>query len=214
MKNRTTISAKSLIIFLRYSFIGLFLWSILKLGVFLVYHLLPALLFGKRKGVNLPIDFTLMDKGTLLLPHTDYEYMFDIPFATGNFRAFGLPLKFFYLDSIGTILNFACGLLMIYLIIKMLKNAQDGILLVSKNAIRLRYIALLNIFLLTYNKIFLFFSTSYLIDKIEFTGLEFHDFSWTSLNGWQYIFLYLFLLIIAEAFRLGAQAKQENDLTI
>lgn len=214
MKKRTIISAKSLIIFLRYSLIGLFLWNIMHLGIFLVYHLGPALLFGQRKGVHLPIDFSPTDKGILTLPHTDYEYMFDIPIATGNFRAFGLPLKFFFLDSIGTMLNFACSLLIVYLIIKMLKDAQDGGLLVSKNAIRLRYIALLCILLLLYNKIFLFISTSYLRDKIEFTGLEFHDFSWYTLNGWQYIFLYLFLLIIAEAFRLGAQAKEENDLTI
>lgn len=214
MKKRKIISAKSLITFLRYSLIGLFLWNTLKFAVFLVYQLGPALFLGKRKGVSLPIDFNPTDKGILTLTHTDYEYLFQIPEATGKFLAFGLPLRFFYIDSIGTILNYACGLIMIYLIIKMLKNAQDDTFLISKNAIRLRYIALLNILLLLYNKIFLFLSTSYLIDKIEFPGIEFHDITWHTLSGWQSIFLYLFLLIIAEAFRLGAELKQENDLTI
>jgi len=214
MKDRGIISAKSLIIFLRYSLIGLFLWSTLKLSVFLIYHLGPAIFLGKRKGISLPIDFNPTDEGILTLPHNDYEYLFQIPEATGTFLAFGLPLKFFFIDSIGTILNYVCGLLMIYLIIKMLKNAQDGTFLISKNAIRLRYIALLNILLLLYNKVFLFISTSYLRDKIELPGIEFHDIPWHALSGWQYIFLFIFLLIIAEALRLGAQLKEENDLTI
>lgn len=214
MGKRVIISAKSLIIFLRYSLIGLFLWTALQLSTFLIYHLGPALLFGKRKGVSLPIDFSPIGKGVLALPHTDYEYLFQIPEATGTFLAFGLPLKYFYIGSIGTILNYACGLLMIYLIIKMLINAQDGTFLISKNAIRLRYIALINIFLLLYNKIYFFVTTSYLIDKLEFPGLEFNNLNWSSFYGWKYIFLYLFLLIIAEAFRLGAQLKEENDLTI
>lgn len=214
MKKKPIISANSLIKFLRYSLMGLFLWNIINLVVFLIYHLGPALLFGKRKGVRLPIDFTPIEKGILTLPYTDYEYVFQIPEATGTFLAFGLPLKFFFIDSLGTILNYAGGLLMIYLIIKMLKNAQDGTFLSSKNAIRLRYIALLNIFLLLYNKIYFFVTTSYLIDKLEFSGLEFRDLNWGSFNGWKFIFLYLFLLIIAEAFRLGAQLKEENDLTI
>lgn len=214
MKKRSIISAKSLIVFLRYALIGLFSWTALQLSIFFIYHLGPALLFGKRKSVNLPIDFKMTDKGILKLPHTDYEYLFHIPEATGSFIANGLPLKFFYFDSIGTVLNSAGALLMIYLIIKMLKSAQDGTLLLSKNAIRLRYIALLNILLLVYNKVYFFISTSYLIDKIKFKGLEFSNLSWKSFNGWKFIFLYLFLLIIAEAFRLGAQLKEENDLTI
>lgn len=214
MKKRTIISAKSLIIFLRYSLIGLFLWNVINLVVYLIYHLGPAFLLGKRKGVSLPIDFNPSAKGILTLPHTDYEYVFQIPEATGTFLAFGLPLKFFFFDSIGTVLNYGCGLLMIYLIIKMLKNAQDGTFLTSTNAIRLRYIALLNILILLYNKVFLFISTSYLRDKMVFPGIEFHDIPWHALSGWQYIFLFLFLLIIAEALRLGAQLKEENDLTI
>lgn len=214
MKKRTLISAKSLIIFLRYSFIGLFLWHAIRLMVFLIYQLGPALFLGKRKGVSLPINFSPSEKGVLTLPQIDYEYTVHIPAAEGTFTVFGLPLKYFYFDSIGILLNYFCGLLMIYLIIKMLKSALDGIFLVSINAIRLRYIALLSILLLLYNKLFVFISTAYIRDKIEFPDLEFNKFGWQSINGWQYLFLFLFLLIIAEAFRLGAQAKQENDLTI
>ena len=96
----------------------------------------------------------------------------------------------------------------------MLKNAQEGTFLVAKNAIRLRYIALLNIALLLIDKILIVVSSSYLNDKLEFSGIEFSNINWYFFSSWKYIFLYLFLIIIAEAFRLGAQLKEENDLTI
>lgn len=214
MKNRNSISAKALIMFLRYSFIGLFLWNTFHLLVFLIYELGPSLLFGQRKGVNLPVVFKPSNSGILRLPHTDYEYMFHIPEATGNFQAFGLPLKIFYMYSIGGILYYICFLLIIYLIIKMLKNAQDGTFLVVKNAIRLRYIGLLLIVSLLRDKVTIIVSSAYLREKIELPGLEFYDLNPYTFDNWKFIFLYLFLIIIAEAFRLGAQLKEENDLTI
>lgn len=214
MKKRTIISAKSLAIFLRFSLIGLFIWNVFHLLLFLIYHLGPSLLFGQRKGVSLPVVFKPSSKGILRLPHTDYEYMFQIPEATGTFQAFGLPLKIFYIQSVGILVYYACILLVIYLIIKMLKNAQDGNFLVIKNAIRLRYIALLLILWLLLDKVTIIASSLYLKGKIELPGLEFHEFTSYTFDNWKHIFLYLFLLIIAEAFRLGAQLKEENDLTI
>jgi len=140
--------------------------------------------------------------------------MFAIPVATGIFHAFGLPLKLFYIQSIGAVLYYVCVLLMICFIIKILKSAQEGTFLVAKNAIRLRYIALLNSAVLLCDKIIIFVSPSYLSDRLEFLGLEFSNTNWYSFSSWKYIFLFLFLPIIAEAFHLGAQLKQENDLTI
>lgn len=214
MKTKTTISAKSLAIFLRYSLIGFFLWNAFHLAIFLIYQLGPALLFGQRKGVALPVVFKPSNSGILRLPHTDYEYMFHIPEATGTFQAFGLPLKIFYMFSIGGLVYYACALLITYLIIKMLKDAQDGTFLVIKNAIRLRYIALLLIVALARDKIIIMVSSAYFRDKIEYPGLEFSDINPYTFSSWKYIFIFLFLLIIAEAFRLGAQLKEENDLTI
>jgi len=214
MKKRTIISARSLIIFLRYSFIGLFLWNVFHLLVFLIYELGPALLFGERKGVALPVVFRPSNSGVLRLPHTDYEYMFQIPEATGTFHAFGLPLKIFYMYSIYALVYYICFLLIIYLTIKMLKNAQDGTFLVVKNAIRLRYIAILCIITLLRDKVTIIASSAYLREKMELSGLEFYDINPYTFGNWKYIFLYLFLIVIAEAFRLGAQLKEENDLTI
>ena len=214
MKKRTIISAKSLIIFLRYSFIGMFLLSAFNLTYFLFIKLWPALIHGKRQAVNLPIVFSHTEKGILTLPHIDYEYIFRIPQASGTFLAFGLPLKLFYIQSVGTVLKSACILLMLYLIIKMLRSAQKGIFLVAKNAIRLRYIALLSSAILIIDKIVFFVSSAYLSDKLEFPGIEFSNFNWYSFGSWKLLFFFLFLIIIAEALRLGAQSKEENDLTI
>lgn len=214
MKNRTIVSAKSLINFLLFSFWGLFLWYTFLLAYFFFVQLWPALFHSKRQGVNLPIIYNHIEKGILTLPQIDYEYILHIPPASGSFLVFGLPLKFFYIQSIETVLTYACGLLMIFLIIKMLKSAKDGSFLVAKNAIRLRYIALLNIALLAIDQISIYISMSYFSDKLEFPGLEFTNEVLRAFNGWKYIFLYLFLIIIAEAFRLGGQLKKENDLTI
>lgn len=214
MKNQAILSAKSLVTFLRFSLIGMFLWSALHMLYFIFIYLWPALISGKRQVVSLPIVFNHTQKGILTLPHVDYEYPVDIPVATGTFRAFGLPLKLFYLGSFGVLLNYICVLLIIYLIIKMLKNAREGSFLITKNAIRLRYIALLNIALILIDKLFILISSAYFSDKLEFPGLEFSTINGYSFSYWKYIFLFLFLLIIAEAFRLGAQLKEENDLTI
>ena len=214
MKKQTIISAKFLINFLLYSFKGLFLWYTFLLVYFFVIQLWPALVHSKRQAVNLPIIYNHIEKGILTLPQIDYEYVLHIPPASGSFLVFGLPLKFFYIQSIETVLTYAGGLLMIFLIIKMLKSAKEGTFLVAKNAIRLRYIALLNIALLVIGQISFYVSMSYFSDKLKFPGLEFSNEALRAFNGWKYIFLYLFLLIIAEVFRLGAQLKEENDLTI
>lgn len=214
MENRTSSSAKALVLFLRYSLIAFFACNVFFFVQFLIFHLGPALLFGERKGVYLPIVFKPTNQGVLTLPHTDYEYMFDIPSATGTFQAFGLPLKIFYIYSFGGIVYYACLFLITYLILKMLKNAQEGNFLVVKNAIRLRYIALLLIVSLLRDKLTIIASSFYLREKIELAGIEFYDFTSYTFDNWKYIFIFLFLLIIAEAFRLGAQLKEENDLTI
>lgn len=214
MKKRSIISAKSLIIFLRYSFIGMFLLSVFNLAYFLFIQLWPALIHGKRQAVNLPVVFNHTEKGIFTLPHIDYDYIFRIPHATGTFLAYGLPLKLFYIQSIGTVLKSVCILLMLYLIIKILKSAQKGILLIVNNAIRLRYIALLSISILLIDKIVFFISSVYLSDKLEFPGIEFSTINWYSFGSWKLLFFFLFLLIVAEALRLGSQVKQENDLTI
>lgn len=214
MKNKNSSSALSLVHFLLYALRGLFLWYIFKFVMYLVNTIGFTLIHGKTPGMLLPVAFRSTDKGALNLAHTDFEWVFRLPEATGVIHAFTLPPRIMYLSALTAILIYGCTFLTIYLIIKMLKNARDGNFLISINAIRLRTIALLMIAMFLTDKIYLITSSAYLRDKLEFTGLEFTSLNWYSLINWSYILLYLFLIIIAEAFRLGAQLKEENELTI
>ena len=96
----------------------------------------------------------------------------------------------------------------------MLEAAQTGNFLVTKNAIRMRHMALLFIFVFFIDKLSLLISSSFLTDKLDFPGVHFMSVNYYSFARWEYVFFYLFLLVVAEAFRIGAQLKQENDLTI
>ena len=95
-----------------------------------------------------------------------------------------------------------------------LKAAKKGGFLIIENAIRLRKIALLGIVMYFFESLATFVASNYLSDKLQFEGLEF-----TSINSYlffdiQTVIYSLFLLVISEAFRMGALLKQEVDLTI
>ena len=56
--------------------------------------------------------------------------------------------------------------------------------------------------------------SSYLSEKLEYPGLEFASTNLFTFISFQSVFFFLFLWLIAEAFRIGSQLKMENDLTI
>lgn len=214
MKKRNSSSRSSLAELLLYAMRGLFLWYVFRFVMYFVNQIAFTLIHGKTPGMMLPVVFRSSDKGILHMPHTDFEFIFSLPVATGSIHAFTLPPRILYLTALATLLTYACTLVTIYLIIKMLKNARDGNFLISKNAVRLRSIALLSIAMFVIDKVFIITSSYYFSDKLEFPGIEFSSTNWYSFERWPYVFLYLFLIIIAEAFIIGAKAKQENDLTI
>lgn len=214
MKTRSLTSAKSLITFLLIALRILFLWYILQTALFFTNQIIPAMMDDKNPHISLPIVFKTTDNGHITLAGVEKSDWFTIYSATGIVVTNGLPARVLYLASLGFILSIACSLFMIHLICKMLENARQGNFLVIKNAIRLRHIALLGIALILIDKAFTIISSSYLSDKLAFPGLEFNSFNYYSYAYWKYIFIYIFLIIIAEAFRLGAQLKEENDLTI
>lgn len=78
-------------------------------------------------------------------------------------------------------------------------------------------IALLSIAACIIESLRIFLSSLYLFDKLEFSGVHFIGSPLRYvpfLIKREYILASLFLLVIAEAFRIGAQLKQENDMTI
>ena len=54
----------------------------------------------------------------------------------------------------------------------------------------------------------------YVGQKVIYEALNFQMVNWLSLKNIDAVFYGLFLIVIAEVFRLGAQLKEENDLTI
>ena len=214
MEKRNNTSAITLVNFLLYSMWGLFLFYVFEFIMYLYNSVGFYLIHGKTPGMILPVVFRSTDKGTLHMPNSNFEWIFSIPEGTGVIHAFTLPPKVMYLKVLVSILTFVCTFLTIFLIIKMLKNARDGGFLVAQNAIRLRSIGLLMIVMFVIDKAYLITSSMYFRGKLEFPGLDFTPMNWYSIQNWSYLFLYLFLIIIAEAFRLGAQLKEENDLTI
>lgn len=213
MKTQNNSSAKKLITFLLYSLRGLFLWYALLVILLFINQIIPTVT-GNNSDMGLPVVFKTTIESNLNIPDTNQVTKFNMYTGEGVVLTRGLPARVFYLSFSGILLYYSCILFMIHLICKMLINAREGTFLIHENAIRLRHIALLNIAVLLISILFNTISSSYLSDKLEFSGLEFSSLNSYSFDNWKYIFLYLFLLIIAEAFHLGDQLKQENDLTI
>jgi hypothetical protein len=84
-----------------------------------------------------------------------------------------------------------------------------------ENVVRLRWIALLNIGAFLSTRFSSIFTSNYLASKIQLVGIHFENLNLQMIFGNADIIIFnLFLLIIAEVFRVGAAMKNEQDLTI
>lgn len=95
-----------------------------------------------------------------------------------------------------------------------LEAAKKGDFLINENAIRLRWIALIGIALFLLEKTYSIFTYVYFSDRLELSGVSFESFNTFAFMNTEFIFYSLFLLVIAEAFRVGSQLKEETELTI
>jgi len=125
-----------------------------------------------------------------------------------------LPKGFLLAHSSISLLSYFGVLFSLRWTIKILEAAKQGEFLIIEIAIRLRWIALLGIGCIFFDRLATIFASSYLYDKLEYPGLEFTNINFFSFLTLQSVFSFLFLWVIAEAFRIGSQMKQENDLTI
>lgn len=216
MKAQNKLNGKSLINFLLIAFRGIFFLFTFVLiigsliGVISLFANVPAL------SIELPISFSLSGNGSILAKNTDMA-TFVIPYAKGSILTEDLPKTALILFFIGSLLHLLCTLFIIKYICRILEAAYTGQFLIDENAIRLRWIAILSIVACLIEAFHTLFSSLYLSDKLEFSGIQFFDSPFRSilfLTRWEYILASLFLLVIAEAFRIGAQLKHENDMTI
>ena len=216
MKAQNKRYSKSLINFLLIAFRGIFFLGALVLILGSLIGIVSLFTNAPAFPISLPISFSLTDHGSILTTNTDMA-TFVIPYAKGSILTDDLPKTVLILSFMGLLLSMLCTLFTIKYICRILESANTGLFLIDENAIRLRWIAILSIAACLIEAFFTLFSSLYLFDTLEFSGVQFFDSPLRSilfLIRWEYILASLFLLVIAEAFRIGAQLKQENDLTI
>lgn len=169
-------------------------------------------------GFPIPIDFTVFfslkeELGTATWDvngNTD----FSINYAMGNIKLSYAPNGFIALFCFMALSIFILSIFLTRLMIKILKTVKDKSFLLIENALRLRWIALLGIAILIVNKTFSFVIANYLSTHIEYSGVKFTGINPYFILNFETVLNSLFLLVIAEVFRIGAKLKEEQDLTI
>ena len=109
-----------------------------------------------------------------------------------------------------------CGAVMfsIKFALQILNEVKSGAFLLVENTLRFRWIVLLNVFAFLVYKLSGIINSYYFSQRIAGEeGLSF-GINRLSFEGVGAIFWAIFLIIIAEVFRIGAAIKAENDLTI
>jgi len=160
------------------------------------------------------VMFEVGKEGILQLSEHGKPIEFKMPVASGWIHAKGLPKGFDISYSLLRLLSVICILFSIRFTIKILETAEKGSFFVVENALRLRGIAILGFGILFFVRMSSLFSSFYLKDKLEFPGIVFTNFYSFTFVDFLLLLHFLFLLMIAEAFRKGALMKDENDLTI
>ena len=190
----------------------------LVMGLGLALFVLFAIIAFFTESPSFPAGFTVMfsldQDGIVNIPNHMIETTFNIKNAMGIIGVDQLPKSFLLGYSSISMLAYFCILFSLRLTIKILEAAKLGDFLIIKNAIRLRWIALLGIGCIFFDRLAAILASSYLYDKLEYPGLEFTHINFFTFITLQSVFSFLFLWVIAEAFRIGSQLKQENDLTI
>lgn len=215
METKNKLKGKGLITFLLVVFRIFFLLASIALIIMGIYGLISLFREVPYPITTFPVLFSFTNEGILSGIGDLGGSKISMVYGTGFIIADELPRGFVLLYTWMMLLQYAIYLLSIKLIIQILETAKDGAFLITKNAIRLRWIAVLGIFFYVVSVSATLISTSYLSDKLEFENLEFTNkglFAYVASKS--AVFYYLFLLVIAEAFRVGAQLKKENDLTI
>ncbi|WP_089894960.1 DUF2975 domain-containing protein [Kriegella aquimaris] len=192
--------------------IGFFLLAF-SLFIWVIYNIFIFFTDSPTIHMDFPVMFSLTEQGLWNNPDTSELSKFYMQ-SMGMIRAENLPKGFLALYSIITLFANLCILLSMRQVLLILESAKTGAFLIVENAIRLRWIALLGIAIFLLERTGLLISAYFFSDKLQVSGLEFTSVNFFSFFYFETIFYALFLLVIAEAFRIGAELKKEADLTI
>lgn len=215
METKNKFNGKGLITFLLVVFRIFFLLTAIVLIIMGIYSLISLFAETPTTISQYPVLFSFTNEGVLNNIGDTGITKVSMEHGTGLMVSDKLPKGFILVYNMLMLLQLVISFFSLKLTIQILEAAKEGAFLIIENAIRLRWIAFLGIGLYVLTISATLISTSYLSDKLEFAGLEFNNYNlFTYITSKESIFYYLFLLVIAEAFRIGAQLKKENDLTI
>ena len=214
MNTRAMFNASSIISFLLNLLRVIFLLSAIGLILWGLYGLMDLLAGAPPITGGYPVFFSYLDEG--VIKTADGQGIASIGMHKGMVEVSTEDLSngfvlFRVLTGMAMHLSF---LLAVYLTIRILESLQAGEYFAIANAVRLRWIALLSILITVLERIMVFRSCLYFENKLEFSGLAFKQIPFLRMEDLKFVIFFLFLLVIAEAFRAGALLKEESDLTI
>jgi len=218
MDKQKPYSGKGLINFLSF-FFNVFFYLLVVITIITIVFMGYSLLSiqnpeGFQPPVNFQVFFSLEDDMGNTHWNSEVNSSFSIAYAMGTAPLPHVPYGFMAIFCLMAIIMFVLMAISIRLTIRILKTIKDKSFLLLENAFRLRWIALLSIGILLVDKLSTILTSSYIKDHIEFAGIKFVTMNLYSLINIETIFNSLFLLVIAEVFRIGAKLKEEHDLTI
>ena len=183
--------------------------------IFMAYCFLQV---GNQTGFAAPINFqvffSITDEIGKANWNSDTPSIFPIAYAMGTAQISHVPYGFMVIFCLMSIALFILISLSIRLTIQILKTIKQKSFLLLENASRMRWIARLGIVTLIIDKLSTIITSNYLKDQIEFSGIKFNTVNMYTFINSESIFSYLFLLVIAEVFRIGAKLQEEQNLTI
>ncbi|AYN68395.1 DUF2975 domain-containing protein [Euzebyella marina] len=191
-----------------------FLTMILGLALYILFTVISIFTDSPSFPTGFTVMFSLDQNGLYNMSEQITGTTFNLNHAMGVIGLDQVPLGFLIGYSSISLLAYFCVLFGLRLTIRILESAKLGDFLITENAIRLRSIAFLGIGCIFFDRLSTIIASSYLYDKLEYPGLKFASTNLFTFTSFQSVFFFLFLWLIAEAFRIGSQLKLENDLTI
>jgi hypothetical protein len=218
MKNQKLEHKNTLVNVLLIIFRFLYFSTIASLA-FIVLMALVMLLSGEYPlnalGFNFPIYFDMIQSEGYAIWNDQTTTPIKIKNVMGSIWLSDIPNLLLIVSSLFSLMMIGFTIQSIRFSIRILESVKFRKFFLIENAVRLRWIALFNIAAFLSTRLSSIFTSNYLGSKMELAGIEFENINLHMFFGNVDIVIFnLFLLIISEVFRLGAEMKNEQDLTI
>ena len=182
-------------------FYYLFSFTIVSIAIFLVGSMWGQSFDIKTSGVMLYFSLPEMVGQVLWSDAQASDFVIDQ--AIGTLSIDKVPVDVKRVHFFMTMITSTFILLSIRLTIAILKSVKNQAFLLVENAIRLRWIALLTIAIFLSDKLNTVLTSTFLAGKLQLESVQFTGSNWLVLNHFETIFMSLFLLVIAEVFRVA-----------